>query len=214
MAGMPFKLPRTIKIEFGYSMKKHNSTTSVSIRMSGVAFLIASSNVFAQVPSGYYDSVNTSSASALHASLHEIIDDHTRFPYTSSSTDTWDILELADQDPDNNNNVIDIYKNASYTKEGEATAFTTESIAGLNHMGSPMMAVTTMPTRTPIICLSPTAAITAAVATSLMPIAIPAVPKKLPTLITIAVALLHSQTGPQAHSKMGPGKPGLDVVVM
>ena len=72
----------------------------------------------AGIPAGYYDSANTSTQAALHSSLHEIIDDHQRFPYTSSSTDTWDILESADQDPDNSGNVIDIYKNASYPKMG------------------------------------------------------------------------------------------------
>ncbi|MFT4925994.1 MAG: endonuclease I/PKD repeat protein [Phenylobacterium sp.] len=77
----------------------------------------------AAVPSGYYDSANTSTQSALHNSLHQIIDDHTRFPYTSSATDTWDILEAADEDPDNSNNVIDIYKNASYGKEGGGNSF-------------------------------------------------------------------------------------------
>ncbi len=72
----------------------------------------------AEIPAGYYDSANTGNQQALHTTLHEIIDDHQRFPYTSSSTDTWDILESADEDPDNSANVIDIYKNASYPKVG------------------------------------------------------------------------------------------------
>lgn len=87
------------------------------------ASLVVSSSAIADVPTGYYDSVNVSNASTLRASLHEIIDDHTRFPYTSSSTDTWDILEAADQDPSNTNNVIDIYKNASYAKAGGGNTF-------------------------------------------------------------------------------------------
>ena len=37
----------------------------------------------------YYGMVDDSSPQALRDSLHEIIDDHKRFPYTSSSTDTW-----------------------------------------------------------------------------------------------------------------------------
>ncbi len=74
-------------------------------------------------PSGYYNSVDTTNSQTLHSSLHEIIDDHKRFPYTSSSTDTWDILEQADQDPSNSNNVIDIYKNASYVKAGGGNTF-------------------------------------------------------------------------------------------
>lgn len=74
-------------------------------------------------PEGYYNNVDDSSAQALQQSLHEIIDDHQRFPYTSSATDTWDILEQADEDPDNPNNVIDVYKNASYAKQGGGNTF-------------------------------------------------------------------------------------------
>lgn len=69
-------------------------------------------------PSGYYSSADQTNAQTLKQSLHEIIDDHQRFPYTSTSTDTWDILESADEDPDNPSNVIDVYKNASYQKVG------------------------------------------------------------------------------------------------
>ena len=65
---------------------------------------------------GYYDTVDASNASTLQMTLHEIIDDHTRFPYTSGSTDTWNILNLADQDPNNPSNILDVYKNASYLK--------------------------------------------------------------------------------------------------
>jgi hypothetical protein len=48
-------------------------------------------------PAGYYDAADASSPAALRHSLHEIIDDHQRFPYTSEATDTWDVLELADE---------------------------------------------------------------------------------------------------------------------
>jgi len=70
----------------------------------------------AQVPSGYYDLVDDSSSGALKASLHEIIDDHLRFPYTATATDTWDIINVADEDALNPNNILDIYLNASYPK--------------------------------------------------------------------------------------------------
>lgn len=73
----------------------------------------------ASVPGGnYYQGVNTSSASVLRASLHAIIDDHQRFPYTSSATDTWDVLEFADEDPLNPGRILDVYKNATYAKSG------------------------------------------------------------------------------------------------
>lgn len=69
-------------------------------------------------PVGYYDGVDSGSQSSLRGTLHNVIDDHIRFPYTSSATDTWDILELADEDPNNSSNILDIYKNASYPKAG------------------------------------------------------------------------------------------------
>lgn len=72
---------------------------------------------------GYYNGVNTTSASALRASLHAIIDDHVRFPYTASATDTWDILDRADQDPLNSGRVLDVYKNAVYAKAAGGNNF-------------------------------------------------------------------------------------------
>ncbi|VAW45545.1 Extracellular ribonuclease precursor [hydrothermal vent metagenome] len=48
---------------------------------------------------GYYDSADATDATTLRNSLHEIIDDHVSFPYSSSSTDTWDLLSFADQAP-------------------------------------------------------------------------------------------------------------------
>ena len=71
-------------------------------------------SVLADPPAGYYDSVDTTSPETLRASLHEIIDDHTRYPYTSSSTDTWDILVEADQDPLDSSHILDVYRNRSF----------------------------------------------------------------------------------------------------
>lgn len=70
----------------------------------------------AQAPDGYYEAVDASSADALKASLHAIIDDHLRFPYTATATDTWDIINVADEDALNPANILDIYLNASYPK--------------------------------------------------------------------------------------------------
>lgn len=83
-----------------------------------LATVFMTKTTLAEIPLGYYDSVDPSTPSSLRQTLHDIIDDHQRFPYTSSSTDTWDILEAADEDPSNPGNVIDIYKNASYAKVG------------------------------------------------------------------------------------------------
>ncbi len=100
-----------------HSIKKH------PIKIIVPLILMANSSAYAAIPASYYNTADTTNAQTLHSSLHEIIDDHKRFPYTSSSTDTWDILEAADQDPDNSSNVIDVYKNASYTKAGGGNTF-------------------------------------------------------------------------------------------
>ena len=42
----------------------------------------------------------------LKEALHQIISNHIVFPYTSNSTDTWDIIQESDQDPNNNNNML------------------------------------------------------------------------------------------------------------
>ncbi len=78
--------------------------------------LLTSGAAHGQPPAGYYNTIDSTNGTTLRATLHDVIDDHTRFPYTASTTDTWDIINLADEDPNNINNIIDIYKNASYTK--------------------------------------------------------------------------------------------------
>jgi endonuclease I len=69
-------------------------------------------------PPGYYDGVDDSTPETLRATLHETIDDHTWYPYSASTTDTWDILESADEDPNNPANILDLYKNSSLAKFG------------------------------------------------------------------------------------------------
>ncbi|MCZ6654090.1 MAG: endonuclease [Planctomycetota bacterium] len=82
-----------------------------------VALLLCiSSATLADPPPDYYDSVDASNSTTLRVTLHEAIDDHQRFPYTSSSTDTWDILNQADSDPNDSGNILDVYRNASYPK--------------------------------------------------------------------------------------------------
>jgi endonuclease I len=66
----------------------------------------------------YYATADDSNATTLRNSLHEIIDDHISFPYSASSTDTWDILSFADEDPTDPTKVWMIYKNNSYTYSG------------------------------------------------------------------------------------------------
>jgi endonuclease I len=76
-----------------------------------VQFTIAGGNA-----STYYNRVNTSSSEQLRCSLNTVIRGHTVYPYSGSTTSTWDILEIADEDPNNSANILDVYRNRSYTK--------------------------------------------------------------------------------------------------
>lgn len=67
----------------------------------------------------YYARVNTSSPSQLRCSLHATIEGHTVYPYSAAGTDTWDILEIADEDPNDPDRILDVYRNRSYAKGGD-----------------------------------------------------------------------------------------------
>ncbi|PZX17418.1 endonuclease I [Breznakibacter xylanolyticus] len=64
---------------------------------------------WAQIPQNYYLNADGKTGDELKAALYNIIKGHTTYPYTSSSTDTWDILKESDRDPDNAENVILLY---------------------------------------------------------------------------------------------------------
>ncbi|MBT5268304.1 MAG: hypothetical protein HOL70_02540, partial [Candidatus Marinimicrobia bacterium] len=61
------------------------------------------------IPSGYYADADGLSGETLKATLNNIIDGHTEYPYTSTGTDVWDILKVSDRDPNNSSNVICVY---------------------------------------------------------------------------------------------------------
>ncbi len=73
-------------------------------------------NVEASIPLGYYSQAEGKSGIDLKESIHQIIANHNVFPYTSSNTDTWDILQLSDQDPLNSDNMILVYTERSQDK--------------------------------------------------------------------------------------------------
>lgn len=67
-------------------------------------------------PGQYYSRVNASSPGQLRCSLHETIKGHTVYPYSGSGTNTWTILEIADEDPNDSGRILDAYRNRSYAK--------------------------------------------------------------------------------------------------
>ncbi|HEX7878407.1 MAG TPA: endonuclease, partial [Candidatus Eisenbacteria bacterium] len=86
-----------------------------------VVLLLAPAALNAAAPPNYYNSVNADTPALLRSTLHNVIKDHTRYPYTSSGTDTWTILEIADQNPANSGQSIDLYRNRALTKFGGGT---------------------------------------------------------------------------------------------
>ena len=74
-----------------------------------VAIQIFSNLIYSQIPYGYYNGMDTLVGNLLKTALHNIINEHTEFPYTSSSTDVWDILKQTDKDPNDSTKVILFY---------------------------------------------------------------------------------------------------------
>ncbi len=72
-----------------------------------------------QIASGslgdYYSHVNPVSPEQLRCSLHNTIKGHTVYPYSGGAQNSWTILEIAQQDPNNAAKMIDVYRNRSYT---------------------------------------------------------------------------------------------------
>ena len=108
------------------SVNKHITWPSCGLKAripSYLLLILITPLALAQAPAGYYDSVDTSSPSALRNTLHQVIDDHTRYPYTSSAVDTWDVLEIADENMDNSGQVITVYENDNNSKQGGGNSF-------------------------------------------------------------------------------------------
>ena len=104
-------------------MKRTTKLNRLSCTCIILLFSFYATSVFSQIPVGYYNSVDETNPTTLRDSIHNVIDDHTRFPYTSSAVDTWDVLEIADENMDNSNNIITVYQNDTNGKEGGGNSF-------------------------------------------------------------------------------------------
>ncbi len=69
------------------------------------------------IPDGYYAGLDGLTDDELVNMLNDIITGHDEFPYTASTTDVWDILWEADEDPENPDNVVMFYTGISLPKE-------------------------------------------------------------------------------------------------
>ena len=106
-------------------------------RLLILSFVLLAAVAQAAPPAGYYASVDLTSPATLRQSVHDVIDDHVRFPYTSGGTDTWDILEQADEDPFDNTRILDLYRNRVYVKQGGGNTFYNREHSWPNSYGFP-----------------------------------------------------------------------------
>ncbi len=93
------------------------------MRRVSIPALLWASAAWSQAPDGYYQEANASSPEDLRQTVHAIIDDHQRVPYTSFQLDTWDVLEIGDEDQDDPASVTTIYRNSSELKQGGGNDF-------------------------------------------------------------------------------------------
>ncbi|MCB1576143.1 MAG: Ig-like domain-containing protein, partial [Xanthomonadales bacterium] len=104
-------LPANANCTFTINASEVRNTSDVAMAASvEVNFTVGSGET-----SGYYAQVNTSSAEQLRCTLHLTIRGHTAYPYSGSGTNTWTILETAQANPSNPNQILDVYRNRLYT---------------------------------------------------------------------------------------------------
>ncbi len=85
-----------------------------------------------QIPPGYYDDAIGLTGQQLKTALHNIIKNHTEYPY--SQTD--ELIMETDEDPNNSNNVILLYKGTSQAKStfgGGANDWNREHVWAKSH---------------------------------------------------------------------------------
>lgn len=110
----------------------------MNFQHSFAALVIASASVSAQAPANYYASVDTTNATTLRTTLHNVIKDHTKIPYTATATDTWNVLAAASEDPQNSANILDVYMNLSLAKQTGGNAFYDREHTWPNSYGFPI----------------------------------------------------------------------------
>ena len=94
-------------------------------------FIFLASELFAQIPPGYYNSAIGLEGNALKNALHNIIDNHTELSYG----DLWNVLKESDEDPNNSNNFILIYTGRSISKTSSYPDWNREHVWAKSHGG-------------------------------------------------------------------------------
>ena len=122
---VPIELAASGSRQFNVSFESsQNVSYSDFLRLnfdSGISSISIKVTAQATYENTYYSGTQNLWGSALKNALHNIIDDHTEYPYSSSSPDVWDMLKDADEDPENTDNVILLYTGWSYSKSDQNT---------------------------------------------------------------------------------------------
>lgn len=93
----------------------------------------------------YWLGVAGTDSASLRVAIHNRMDDHQRHNYSDSVTDTWDILEAADEHPGNSSQILALYPNIAYTKFGGGTGPYNREHTWPQSMGFPDDGVTNSP---------------------------------------------------------------------
>ncbi len=91
--------------------------------------LFFTTQLFAQIPDGYYDSAAGLEGNSLKSALHNIIKGHTELSYD----DLWNVLKESDEDPNNSNNFILIYTGRSIPKSSAYPDWNREHVWAKSH---------------------------------------------------------------------------------
>lgn len=82
---------------------------------------------------GYYKLCEGLAGDSLKSCLHDIIEVHKSFPYTSDKMDVWDVLKISDRDTLDSTRVICVYSGVSCSANAEAKEWEREHIWSQSH---------------------------------------------------------------------------------
>lgn len=128
----------TVDYSWGAGSGASSSSSYSSIASSSSSVYSSSSSTGGSSSAGddpwmdYYASAYGKSGAALKSALHDIIDGHTKLSYSN----VWNALKDTDEDPNNPNNVILLYKQTSQSKStngGNADDWNREHVWAKSH---------------------------------------------------------------------------------
>jgi len=87
-----------------------------------------------QAYNSYYSSIDNIHSSVLKNSLHKLIKNHKILNYTYGGITVWDALKKTDEDPNNPNNVIELYTGNSINKRYKDNGHNGDNVWNREHV--------------------------------------------------------------------------------